>query len=80
MAVASSSRTSPTVNPVLSTSSENMTSSFSLKDIEKLEGQLNFVKWRATMQKILELEDLLEITIKEQEESNALIEKKVLMK
>ena len=57
-----------------------MISSFSLKDIEKLEGQSNFVRWRATMRKILELEDLLEITIKEQVEPNALINKKVLMK
>ena len=32
------------------------------------------------MRKILELEDLLEITIKEQEEPNALIDKKLLMK
>ena len=34
----------------------------------------------ATMRKILELKDLLEITIKKQVEPNALINKKVLMK
>jgi len=71
---------STTVNPALFTSSENMTSSYSLKDIEKLEGQSNFVRWRSTMRKILELEDLLEITIKKQEEPQALIDRKVLMR
>src|SRR5258706_128161 len=66
--------------PVLSSSSENMTSSFSLKDKEKLEGQSNFVRWRATMRKILDLEDHLEITVTEQIEPIGMNDKKVLKK
>src|SRR5258706_13183725 len=71
---------STTAAPVLSPSNESMTSSFSLKDIEKLEGQSNFVRWRATMRKILDLEDLLEITVTEQVEPASANDKKVLKK
>jgi hypothetical protein len=52
--------------PEMSASPEIISSSYSLKDIEKLEGQSNFVRWRATIRKILDLEELLEVTISEQ--------------
>ena len=66
--------------PEMSASSENMSSTYSLKDIEKLEGQSNFVRWRATIRKILDLEDLLEIAITEQEIPIDAVSKKVLKK
>ena len=65
-----------------STSSEHMTSSYSLKNIEKPLGQSNFLRWRGTVtiRKILDLEDFLEITVMEPEVSIDLVSKKVLKK
>ena len=76
MAVQSSS----SALPEMTTSPEIISSSYSLKDIEKLEGQSNFGRWRATMRKILDLEELLEVTLSEHEIPIDPVSRKVLKK
>ncbi|RPB29286.1 hypothetical protein L211DRAFT_845271 [Terfezia boudieri ATCC MYA-4762] len=47
--------------------SQNVLPSVSLKDLEKLAGQSNFLRWRSTIQKVLKYQKVLDITKTKQE-------------